>query len=389
MDDMSSYKIRAFIASFGPAWIVMMADVDAPSILTAAETGALFGYGLIWLLLVLTIPLFFIQEASGRIGIVTRRGLGEIIHENYSKRIALLASVPMALTDMLTYAAEYMGIAIGMQIIGIPPYVSIPSAFLIHLALVYERKYAVVESVLLGVSGLLLVTYVASLFVRGVSSFSPFYFSSSPTFLFVVAANAGALVMPCMPFYQASATAEKNVGSLLTSRIETLLGATVSECLMVIIIMVSVGLDGFNLLSPKELSAGLAVAGKFAPILFGVGLVAAGFLALTVVSLGSAWGVVEALGLPRSRSFQVYLAESIPAVLVSLIIGSNLLTGVLSLMSAFVFVLIVPGIMMGLIAADTRIMGTSASSSFWKLAYWISLISVVSLGLIFWLTSSI
>ncbi len=295
----------------------------------------------------------------------------------------------MALTDMLTYAAEYMGIAIGMQIIGIEPYISIPAAFLIHLALVYERKYAVVESVLIGVSGLLLVTYVASLIVRGVVSFSPFYFSSSPTFLFVVAANAGALVMPCMPFYQASATAEKNLGSLLTSRIETLLGATVSECLMVIIIMVSVGLDGFNLLSPRELSAGLAVAGKFAPMLFGVGLVAAGFLALTVISLGSAWGVVEALGLPRSRSFQVYLAESIPAVLVSLIIGSNLLTGILSLMSAFVFVLIVPGIMMGVIAADARIMGTNASSLLWKLAYWVSLISVVSLGLIFWLTSSI
>jgi len=367
----------------------MMANVDAPSILTAAETGALYGYGLIWLLFILTIPLFFIQEAAGRIGIVTRRGLGEIIHENYSKRIAVLASVPMALTDMLTYAAEYMGIAIGMQIIGIPPYVSIPAAFLIHLALVYERKYTAVESVLIGVSGLLLTAYVASLFVRGISLFSPFYFSSSPAFLFVVAANAGALVMPCMPFYQASATAEKNVGSLLTSRLETLLGAVVSECLMVIVIMVSVGLGGFNLLSPMELSAGLAVAGKYAPILFGVGLVAAGFLALTVISLASAWGVVEALGLPRSRSFQVYLAESIPAVLLSLIIGSNLLTGILNLMSAFVFVVIVPGIMMGVIAANSRVMGTSASTSFWKLGYWISIISVVSLGLIFWVASSI
>jgi Mn2+/Fe2+ NRAMP family transporter len=170
---------------------------------------------------------------------------------------------------------------------------------------------------------------------------------------------------------------------------ETLLGAVVSECLMVIVIMVSVGLGGFNLLSPRELAAGLAVAGKFAPILFGAGLVAAGFLALTVISLASAWGVVEALGLPRSRSFQVYLAESIPAVLLSLIIGSNLLTGILKLMSAFVFVVIVPGIMMGVIAADARIMGNSASSSFWKLGYWISIISVVSLGMIFWLVTSI
>ena len=74
----------------------MIADVDAPSILTAGAVGAAYGYGLIWFFMVLIAPLFLIQEASGRIGIATRKGLGEVIRSSYSKRIAVLASLPMA-----------------------------------------------------------------------------------------------------------------------------------------------------------------------------------------------------------------------------------------------------------------------------------------------------
>ena len=381
-------RIQDFVASFGPAWVVMMTNVDAPSVITAAETGALYGYGLIWLILLLTVPLFFIQEASGRIGAVTRKGLGEIIRENYSKRVALFAAVPMALTDLLTYVAEYMGIAIGMQILGVQPYVSIPAAFLFHLILVYKRRYAVVESILVGVSGLLLISYVGSLFMRGVGAYPLFYFSSNTAFLFLVAANGGALITPCMPFYQASATAEKNAGSTIASRIETLLGAVVSECLIVAIVMVSAGLHQVSVLDPSALSAGLKIiAGEFAPTLFGIGLVAAGFLALTVISLGSAWGVAEALGLPRARAFRIYLVESIPAAIFAAVASSSLVKSILSLMIVFVFILIGPGIMMGLIASDHKLMKENASSFLWKIAYWASLMFVISLGLIFLVSS--
>ncbi len=375
--------------SFGPAWLVMIADVDAASILTAAETGVLFHYGLIWLLLLLTVPLFFIQEASGRIGIVTHKGLGEIIRTNYSRNVALFAAVPMALTDVLTYVAEYLGIVIGLEILGIQPIISISVAYALHVLLVYKRKYVTVEKVMLAISAILLLSYVAALFVRGTMNYSPFYISNSPTFLFLIAANAGAVVMPFMPFYQASATAEKKAGTIRSTRMETLVGAVVSEALMVIIVMVSAGLDrGLNFISPKELSiALLGVAGQFAPMLFAIGLVAAAFLALTVISLGSAWGLVEAIGWPRSKAFWVYFVESIPAVIATLFLTANLLAGILNLMLAFVFVLIGPAVIMGLIASDKRVMGDSASKGGWKIAYWLSLAFVLTLGAIAILSS--
>ena len=376
-------SVGRFASSFGPAWLVMIADVDAASIITAAETGAMFNYGLIWLLLILIIPLFFIQEAAGRIGVVTHKGLGEIIRENYSGKIALLAATPMALTDVLTYITEYLGIAIGLSLVGIPPIVSVLLAYVLHVLLVYRRKYAVAEKIMLGISAAMLLAYASSLMLRGTFNHSIFFFANKPSFLFLVAANAGAVVMPFMPFYQASATAEKKAGSVWFTRVETIIGAIVSEALMIVIVMVSSGLDpALNFMSAQELSRALVtIAGEYAPFLFGIGLVAAAFLALTAISFGSAWGLVEAMGWKRSRAFPVYFLESIPAVLVTLFLTANLLNAVLNLMFAFVFVLIGPAFIMGMIASNRRVMGEHASTGPWKVAYWLSLVFVVALGI--------
>ena len=100
--NLPSTRLQEFLQSFGPAWIVMIADVDAPSILTAATVGAIYGYGLTWFFLLLIVPLFVIQEVSGRIGIATGKGLGEAIRSSYSKKLAMLASLPMATVDVVS-----------------------------------------------------------------------------------------------------------------------------------------------------------------------------------------------------------------------------------------------------------------------------------------------
>jgi Mn2+/Fe2+ NRAMP family transporter len=361
----------------------MIADVDAASILTAAENGVLFRYGLIWLLLSLTVPLFFIQEAAGRVGVVTGRGLGEVIRTTYSRRTALLVSVPMALTDFLSYVVQYTGIAIGMSVLGVSPFVSLPIAYVASFALVYKRTYASVERGLLIVSGVFIVCCLASLLLRGIVPGSPFYVSADPRFLYFVAADVGAVVMPFMLFYQASATAEKRTGNVRSSRLETLLGAIVSEGIMIVILMVSVGLGGgADLADPVALSQALAaVAGGYAPVLFAVGLVAAAFLALVVISFASAWGLVEAIGWGRERYLGIYLAESAPAVLVPLLLAHSV-GFLLQLMVLFVFVLMGPGVVMGFVASNPRVMGAHASKGFWKAAYWLCLGAVLLSGIL-------
>jgi len=299
----------------------MIADVDAASILTAAADGALYGYSLVWFLLLLAVPLFIIQEAAGRIGVAAGKGLGEIIRENYSRRIALLTSVPMACTDILSYVAEFTGIAIGFQILGVPSLLALPVVYMIYLLIVWKRRYGTVEKILLAASAVLIISYACSLLLRGlppVHEYMYFFWSWQPRFLYMLAATAGAVIMPFMLFYQASATAEKRGTSIWNSRLETLIGAVASEVGMIVILLATIGLNGSLLQtnSPKELSRALSfLAGPYAPYVFAVGLIAASFLALVVISLGSAWGVAEAIGWGRQKFFWIYLVNPFPPLL--------------------------------------------------------------------------
>ncbi|MCL5668008.1 MAG: divalent metal cation transporter [Candidatus Thermoplasmatota archaeon] len=406
---LSIQGVKRYLKFFGPAWLVMIADMDASSTLGAAETGALFRYGLIWFMLILIIPLFFIQEASGRIGTVTEKGLGEVIRENYSKRTTMIMTVPMVVTDMVTYAVEYIGIAIGLELLGISTLLALPLVYMLHILIVTKRKYGTTEIILLATSSVLIVSFVATLLIRGIVAYNPVYIAATPDYLFILAVNVGAVIMPFMLFFQTSATAEKVSkvrksdislsGQGLTSEVsrsftrnalssmrkETLAGAAVSELLMVVVEMTMSGVgSGTNFASARQLAGALSVvANSYSPYLFGIGLIGAAFLALVVISMGSAWGLVEALGLKRNRANSVYIMESLPALITAMIIPQSLLiNAVLYLLVLFVFVLIGPAVMMGLISKNRRVMREYATGKKREIMYWASLAFVVLFGIL-------
>ncbi len=381
-------NIKNMIKVWGPAWLVMIADVDAASVITAAQTGSVYGTKLIWFLLLLIFPLFVIQELAGRVGAVTGKGLGELIRENYSKRTAIFAAVPMALVDIISYVVEYTGAAIGFQIIGISPQVSVPFIFIAHILIVYKRKYAEAEKPLIIISVLFAVSWAVSAFLtaRNGIQMTPFYFSASTGFIFLLAANVGAVIMPFMLFYQASATAEKGITAknLWAVRLETAIGAIVSELIMIAIVIATIGVnkDSLDFASPGILSQGLSsIAGTFAPYFFGIGLIAASFIALIVISLGSSWGVVEALGWGRKNWFKVYLIESIPALIVPML-TLNLVNLALNLMVLQIAVLVGPAITLGLIASNKRLMGSYSLKGFNKIIYWAFFVLILGTGIV-------
>ncbi len=379
-------RLTELLRTWGPAWLVMIADVDAASVITAAESGATYGTRLIWFLLALFVPLFVIQEVAGRVGAVTQRGLGELIRENFSRPVAAAAAVPMAVVDVISYVVEYTGIAIGFQILGVSPLLSVPIVFLVHLALVYRRKYVQAEKPLLVVTALFALSWIVSavLNARKGIEVTPFYFSTSPDFTFLLAANVGAVIMPFMLFYQASATAEKSVASksLWAVRLETLVGAIASEVIMAAIAVSTVGMGSKSLdfASPSSLARGLSgLAGGFAPYAFAIGLITASFIALIVVSLGSSWGLTEALGWGRRNWFKVYLAESAPAVVIPLV-SLNLVNLALGLMVLQILVLAAPAAILGLLASKKRLMGAHALKGVNRIAYWGFLALVCATG---------
>ena len=397
-------RLRFYLRFFGPAWLVMIADMDASSTIGAAETGAIFKYGLIWFMILLILPLYFVQEISGRIGIATSKGLGDVIRENYSKKVSVIMSFPMALTDVVTYAIEYMGIAIGLNLMGIPILISLPVIYVVHLFVVSRHGYRKTEKILIPITMVLIVAFIADLFLRGFVNSSPVYFSPGYSYIFILAVNVGAVIMPFMLFFQASATANKvryvknsyidinntrsdeiDQAALKSMKRETLFGAIVSELLMVIVEMVFSGVPKTtDFASASQLSVALdAVAGSFSPYLFGIGLIAAGFIALIVISMGSAWGVVESLNINKKHVFTVYVLESLPAVIAGMILPADMLiNSVLYLLVIFVFVLIGPGVIMGIIGQNRKIMGKFYMKKLTRICYWLSLIFVVFFGVL-------
>jgi manganese transport protein len=381
-------RFRTLVRTWGPAWLVMIADVDAASVITAAENGAVYGTKLIWLLVALAIPLFVIQEVAGRVGTVTGKGLGQLIRENFSPRVAALAALPLVGADVTIYVLEYAGIAIGLEIFGVPAYVSIPSTFALNILLVYRRKLAEIEKPLLAISFVLAVSYGVSAYLVSGSGikYVPFYFATSPTFLFLIAANIGSTIVPFMLFYQTSASAEKGITSknLWAMRLETAVGAIISESILIAVEIAAVGVGGGSgrLAPPQVLSGALStVSGNLSPYLFGVGLVSAGFVALIVVSLGSAWGVTSAMGWGKKNLFRVYLLESIPALGISLL-PFNLVSLSLSLLALQVVVLIAPAVLLGLIASKSGLMGAHSLKGPNRALYWLLLLLVVGTGIV-------
>ena len=387
---MGDWKARMghIAKTWGPAWLVMIADVDAASAITAAETGAQYGTKLMWFLMLLTLPLYVIQEVAGRVGAVTGRGLGELIRENYSRRTAMVCALPMALVDVISYVVEYTGIAVGFEMMGVPPVVSVPIAFLAHVIVVYKRKYAEAEKPLLAISAVFTVVWIVAAFLTSRNGIvvTPFYFSTSSDFVFMLAANIGAVIMPFMLFYQVSATAEKGTGrdSLWAVRFETLVGALFSELIMVAIAVSAIGINStaLDFTSPRVLSQSLAsVAGHFAPYAFGAGLISASFIALIVISLGSSWGVTEAVGWGRKHWFKVYLVESIPAVIIPLF-SYNLVKLALNLMVLQIVVLIAPAVILGIIASNRKLMDKHALGPVNKAVYWGTILLIFGTGVV-------
>src|SRR5208283_1426092 len=142
---------------------------------------------------------------------------------------------------------------------------------------------------------------------------------TKPSFDFLLAAAVGAVVMPWMLYYHSGADArrKKKACELKNERIETLIGAIASEVLMVILIFPGIRLaNGGSVISASALSKVLSFFGPYASPIMGALFLFAGFLALIVISLGSAWGVLEATGKTSQTSFiTVYMLESIPAII--------------------------------------------------------------------------
>ena len=389
---MTNEKITAVTKVFGPAWLVMMADVDVASIITALQAGSVWGYRMIFVMIALTVPLFLILDATGRLGAAGGMGLGQAIFRHYGRNTAVLASLPMAVSDFLEYVAEFAGMAIGFTLLHLPVLPGLLFVFVLHAFIVIGRQYREAEAILLPISFILLAVILATavvfpasgqrLITTGLTPLQPYL---NRKFDYLMAASIGAVIMPWMLYFQSGAAARKSltIGDIRRQRWVTLVGAVVSELLMSIIVM-----DGTHIvpaggfITIDGISREVAGLGSYATLALGIGFVAAGFLALVVVSLGSAWGVLEGLGLHSRKSFSyVYLTESIPALLIVVLV-SNYVELMLNLMVIYTVIVIPSLYFLGRLVTNRNVMGKGAFTSTQTVIYYATATSIVIGGML-------
>jgi Mn2+/Fe2+ NRAMP family transporter len=370
------------LAAFGPGLVVMFADTEAGSITTAATSGAQFGMKLVLLQLLLIVPLYVVQEMTVRLGAVTGKGHAQLIRENYGLFWTWVSLGTMLVTSLAALVTEFIGIAGVALIFNVSAAPLVIGAAVILLSVILSGKYKRVEYVALALCLLEFLFVPAALAAHpSLSAIHDGIFGSqrlgNRSYLLLVASNIGAVIMPWMIFYQQSATVDKalKIRNLPAARLDTALGAILTQVIMIAIVVTTGATLYVRHISVSDAAhAALALiplAGNYAGVAFGAGLLGASLLGALVVSLATAWAFGEAFRWPCSlnhdcrdakRFYGLYAAMVVAAAAIVLIPGLPLIKITLNVEAFNAFVLpIVLGFLL-VLANDKRILGDRRNS---------------------------
>lgn len=301
-------NLLIFLAVLGPGIITANVDNDAGGILTYSQAGAQFGYTLLWTLIPITVALIVVQEMVARMGVVTGKGLADLIREEYGFRITFILMVMLLVVDLGNTISEFAGLASGMEVLGVTRYFAVPLGAMIVWGLVVQGTYRMVEKVFL-VACLFYIAYPLSCFLAHpqwsgalLATVKPsFHFDAS--YLTMIIGVVGTTIAPWMQFYLQSAVVEKGVKlkNYIYSRWDVIVGCIVTDAVAFFIIVAcaaTIYASGYG----KIRDAGDAavalrpLAGRAASYLFAFGLCNASLFSACILPLATAYYVCEGLG---------------------------------------------------------------------------------------------
>ncbi len=306
-------RLARALAVFGPGLVVMLADTDVGSVITAGQSGVQFGYRLLLQQLILVPILFMVQELTVRLGIFTGRGHGELIRESFGKFWAWVSAAGLAVATVGALLTEFSGVAGVGELYGVPRAASLSVAAVALLSVVLTGSYRRVERAAIAVGlfefAFFYVAWAAhpglAEMARGAVSI-PF---RDPQYLYLSAANIGAVIMPWMVFYQQSAIADKRLRPehYTAARWDTAAGAVITQLVMAAVLIACAATIGranpqASLSTVGEMSQALTpfMGQATGRLVFSLGVLGAGLVAAIVASLALAWGVGEVAGYRRS-----------------------------------------------------------------------------------------
>ncbi len=301
-------RLFVLLGLLGPGLIAANAGNDAGGIATYSSIGAKYGYGLLWTIVLVAISLAIVQRLAARMGVVTGKGLSELVREEYGIRWSVFATSAVLIANMGICISDFVGAGAALGLAGVPVQVTVPIAAVGIWMIIVRGSYRTAERIFVWFTIPFFAYPIAAILAKphwsavGKALVTPQLHTNS-TFLVLLIATVGTTITPYMQLYLQSAVVERGVREedLGREEVEAVSGA-VFACIISGFIVIATGATLFThgvheIGSAADAARALnPFAGRFAEALFGIGLAGASLLACAILPIATSYVVSESLG---------------------------------------------------------------------------------------------
>jgi NRAMP (natural resistance-associated macrophage protein)-like metal ion transporter len=354
----SKFSIKSFFKIIGPGVITGASDDDPSGIATYSQAGAQLGFGMLWMVLFMFPLMHTIQEMSGRIGLVTGSGLGQIIKNKYSKKVLLSLASLLLISNIITIGADIGAMAASLRLLApqIPLFVAILCftifILLSQIFIPYSKFVKVLKYITLSLFAYIATSIIVGGNIQNVlfSTFIP-HIEFTKDYAIMFAAIFGTTISPYLFFWQASEEAEeevlegkikeigkgpsKEIGKkeIKMMKVDTAIGMAFSQIIMWAIIITCAGSlysHGITNIQTAEqaakalepLVASFPHAGIISKSIFALGIIGTGLLGIPVLAASCGYALSDAFGWKQGLHKKFKQAKSFYLVIaVATIIG--------------------------------------------------------------------
>jgi NRAMP (natural resistance-associated macrophage protein)-like metal ion transporter len=371
-------RIFAFLGLLGPGLIAANAGNDAGGVATYSSIGAKYGYDLLWTIVLIAISLAIVQLLAARMGVVTGKGLAELIREEYGIRWSVLATSAVLVANLGICISDFVGAGAALGLASVPAQLSVPIIAVGIWLIIVRGSYRTAERIFIWFTIPFFAYPVAAILAHpdwaevGEAIIHP-TLSSSSTYVVLLIATIGTTITPYMQQYLQSATVERGVreDELGHEETEAVSGA-IFACMISAFIVIATGATLYKhgvreIGSAAEAARALSpFAGQFAETLFGIGLLGASLLACAILPIATSYVVSESLGYEKGVGRRREEAPVFVGVITAMIVISAIVAVIpgLPVISLLVGVQVVNGLLLPInlffiwrLSRSSRVMG--------------------------------
>ena len=400
-------RLAVLLAVLGPGIITANVDNDAGGITTYSVAGAHYGFSLLWMLPLVALALVIVQEMSARLGVVTGKGLSDLIRESLGVRRSAIILGILLIANLANTVSEFAGVAASMEIFGVSKFISVPVAAVAVWLLIVKADYKSVERVFLVASALYLA-YVAS----GILARPPWpevlRATVTPTFhldagyITIFVTIIGTTIAPWMQFYQQSSIIDKGlkISDYAYERIDVIVGslfAVVVAAFITIACAATLFRAGIPIETAEDAAMALGpLAGPYAATLFALGLLNASVFSAAILPLSTAYVVCEAFGWEAGVGHRFSDAPAFFSIYTALIVlgAAVILLPIRSLIQAMMASQTLNGVLLPVVLIvmlrlinDRRLMGRYVNGRVFNALAWGTVVILIGLTVILIVTS--